>query len=70
MADPNEPAAVDQIDQKHGLQKDKIAATRHVLREYSNKANATVFFVLDEMRKNSVEEGKTTTYWVQGWSHY
>lgn len=55
------PAVLDQIEGKLGLEKTKLRETRHVLSKYGNMASATVLFVLDEMRKRSVEEGKATT---------
>lgn len=61
MAHPIGPVVLDQIEQKLGLQKERLRATRHVLREFGNMASATVLFVLDEMRKKSMEERKTTT---------
>ena len=32
-----------------------------MLSEYGNMSSATVFFILDEMRKKSIQEGKSTT---------
>lgn len=61
MVHPIGPAVLDQIEEKLGLVKDKLKATRHVLTEYGNMASATVLFVLDKMRHKSLEEGKTTT---------
>ncbi|ESR47388.1 hypothetical protein CICLE_v10003127mg, partial [Citrus x clementina] len=61
MMHPIGPAVLDQIEGKLGLEKTKLRETRHVLSEYGNMASATVLFVLDEMRKRSVEEGKATT---------
>lgn len=58
---PIGPAVLDQIEGKLGLEKTKLRETRHVLSEYGNMASATVLFVLDEMRKRSVEERKATT---------
>ena len=55
------PAILDQVESKLGLKEEKLRATRHVLSEYGNIASACALFVLDEMRKNSVEEGKATT---------
>lgn len=51
MMQPIGPAAIDQIEGKLGLGKVKLR----------NMASATVLFVLDEMRKRSVEEGKAIT---------
>lgn len=61
MMHPIGPAVLDQIEGKLGLEKTKLRETRHVLSEYGNMASATVLFVLDEMRKRLVEEGKATT---------
>ncbi|KAD3640782.1 hypothetical protein E3N88_30005 [Mikania micrantha] len=61
IAHPGGPAILDQVELKLGLEENKMRATRHVLSEYGNMSSACVLFILDEMRKNSVEEGKTTT---------
>ncbi|KAK3230691.1 hypothetical protein Dsin_002572 [Dipteronia sinensis] len=61
MAHPIGSAVLDQIEEKLGVQKERLRATRHVLSEYGNMASATVLFVIDEMRKKSKEGGKTTT---------
>lgn len=61
MMHPIGPAVLDQIEGKLGLEKTKLRETRHVLSEYGNMASPTASFVLDEMRKRSVEEGKATT---------
>ncbi|XVE96030.1 hypothetical protein REPUB_Repub02eG0186300 [Reevesia pubescens] len=52
---------LDQVEAKLGLQNHKLRASRHVLSEYGNMSSASVFFVLEEMRNKSVEEGKATT---------
>ncbi|XP_022148237.1 chalcone synthase 6-4-like [Momordica charantia] len=49
------------VEAKLGLKEDKMRATREVLREYGNMSSACVLFILDQMRKNSAEEGKPTT---------
>ncbi|XP_021281858.1 chalcone synthase-like [Herrania umbratica] len=54
-------AVLDQIEIKLGLKKEKLIETRHVLREFGNVSSATVFFILDEMRRRSMEVGKATT---------
>ncbi|KAK8607365.1 hypothetical protein V6N13_053106 [Hibiscus sabdariffa] len=61
IAHPGGPAILDQVEAKLGLREDKLRATRHVLSEFGNMSSACVLFVLDEMRKKSVEEGKTST---------
>ncbi|KAI6706075.1 hypothetical protein NL676_009037 [Syzygium grande] len=58
---PGGPAILNQIEAKLGLRKERLRAGRHVLREYGNMASACVFFVLDEMRRKSLEEGLATT---------
>ncbi|GAB4847377.1 Chitin synthase, class 2 [Ancistrocladus abbreviatus] len=61
IAHPGGPAILDQVEDKIGLNKDKLRATRDILSEYGNMSSACVLFILDEMRKKSVEEGKSTT---------
>nr|ALS20362.1 stilbene synthase [Morus alba var. atropurpurea]AOK93458.1 chalcone synthase 4 [Morus alba var. atropurpurea] len=61
IAHPGGPAILDQVEAKVGLHKEKLRATREMLREYGNMSSASVLFILDEMRKKSAEEGKSTT---------
>ncbi|KAJ4833581.1 hypothetical protein Tsubulata_025039 [Turnera subulata] len=61
IAHPGGPAILDHIDSKLGLKEERLRATRKVLREYGNIISSTVLFILDEMRKKSIEEGKVTT---------
>ncbi|OVA09704.1 Chalcone/stilbene synthase [Macleaya cordata] len=61
IAHPGGPAILDQVEKKLGLTEEKLKATRHVLSEYGNMSSACVLFILDEMRKKSIEEGKSTT---------
>ncbi|NP_001268064.1 chalcone synthase [Vitis vinifera] len=61
IAHPGGPAILDQVELKLGLKEEKLRATRHVLSEYGNMSSACVLFILDEMRKKSIEEGKGTT---------
>ncbi|GAB4856869.1 Chitin synthase, class 1 [Ancistrocladus abbreviatus] len=58
---PGGRAILDRIERKLGLDKDKMKESRYVLSEYGNMTSACVLFILDEMRKRSIEEGKTTT---------
>ncbi|EEF48350.1 naringenin-chalcone synthase, putative [Ricinus communis] len=58
---PGGPAVLKGLEEKLGLEKEKLRASRHVLSEYRNMWSPSVFFILDEMRKNSFEEGKATT---------
>ncbi|XP_023900628.2 chalcone synthase [Quercus suber] len=50
-----------EIEAKVGLNKEKLETTWHVFGEYGNMLSASVFFGLDEMRRKSLEEGKSTT---------
>ncbi|XP_044484360.1 chalcone synthase 1-like [Mangifera indica] len=58
---PGGPAILDQVELKLGLNKEKLRATRQVLSEYGNMSTVCVLFILDEMRKKSVENGLKTT---------
>ncbi|XP_073110455.1 chalcone synthase-like [Elaeis guineensis] len=61
IAHPGGPAILDAFESKLKLKPEKLRATRHVLSEYGNMSSACVFFIMDEMRKWSAEEGKGTT---------
>lgn len=61
IAHPGGPAILDQVEAKLGLKEEKLTATRNVLREFGNMSSACVVFILDEMRKKSLEEGHATT---------
>nr|QBF29344.1 chalcone synthase [Crocus sativus] len=61
VAHPGGPAILDMVEEKLGLEKGKMRATREVLKEYGNMSSACVIFIMDEMRKKSKEEGKGTT---------
>lgn len=61
IAHPGGPAILDQVEAKLGLEKNKLSTSRHVLSEYGNMWGATVIFILDQMRKRSLNEGKSTT---------
>ena len=61
VAHPGGPAILDQVEAKVGLTQDKLSTTRHVLSEFGNMSSACVLFILDEMRKKSLKEGKATT---------
>ncbi|EFJ21767.1 hypothetical protein SELMODRAFT_271225 [Selaginella moellendorffii] len=58
---PGGPAILDQVEAKLKLDKDRMQATRDVLAQYGNMSSASVLFVLDQMRKRSVELNKDTT---------
>lgn len=61
IAHPGGPTILEQVEAKLGLKEEKLKSTRAVLREYGNMSSACVLFILDEVRKRSMEEGKTTT---------
>ena len=61
IAHPGGPAILDDVEKKLGLKTEKMRATRHVLSEYGNMSSACVLFILDEMRRKSVEDGVATT---------
>ncbi|KAF2292736.1 hypothetical protein GH714_027727 [Hevea brasiliensis] len=61
IAHPGGPAILNQVEAKLSLKPEKMRASRHVLSEYGNMTSACVLFILDEMRKKSLEEGKVTT---------
>nr|O82144.1 RecName: Full=Chalcone synthase; AltName: Full=Naringenin-chalcone synthase [Hydrangea macrophylla]BAA32732.1 chalcone synthase [Hydrangea macrophylla] len=61
IAHPGGPAILDQVEKKLALKPEKLRATRNVLSDYGNMSSACVLFIMDEMRKNSAEEGLMTT---------
>ncbi|KAG0457273.1 hypothetical protein HPP92_022124 [Vanilla planifolia] len=58
---PGGRAILDQVEERVGLKADKLWASRYVLAEYGNMSSVCVHFVLDELRKRSIKEGKSTT---------
>ncbi|URE43786.1 hypothetical protein MUK42_14841, partial [Musa troglodytarum] len=61
VAHPGNWAIMDAIERRLGLQPEKLSTARHVFSEYGNMQSATVYFVLDEVRKRSVTQGQSTT---------
>nr|ABI78940.1 resveratrol synthase [Polygonum cuspidatum] len=61
IAHPGGPAILDHVEATVGLNKEKLKATRQVLNDYGNMSSACVFFIMDEMRKKSLENGHATT---------
>ncbi|XP_050878928.1 chalcone synthase isoform X2 [Lathyrus oleraceus] len=61
VAHPGGPAILKRIEKTVGLNSEKLNATKHVLSEYGNMSSACVLFILDEMRRRSMKEGKLTT---------
>ncbi|XP_028797608.1 chalcone synthase-like [Neltuma alba] len=58
---PGGASILREIEERVGLEEDKLRATKHVLTEYGNMSSACVLFILDEMRRKSMEEGRATT---------
>ncbi|KAI7746573.1 hypothetical protein M8C21_005727 [Ambrosia artemisiifolia] len=52
---------LDEVELKLNLDKQKLRASRHVLREYGNMTSACVLFIINEMRNKSLKDGKSTT---------
>ncbi|VFQ72406.1 unnamed protein product [Cuscuta campestris] len=61
IAHPGGPSILDRVEVQLGLKPKKLQATRRVLSEYGNMSSASVLFILDLMRKASVENGLSTT---------
>ncbi|KAJ4795145.1 Chalcone synthase [Rhynchospora pubera] len=61
VSHPGGPAILNQVEAKLKLNKDKLSLSRKVLSEYGNLSSPTVLFILNELRKESVSEGKSTT---------
>lgn len=58
---PGGRAILDKVEAKLKLDPTKFLTSRHILAEYGNMVSACVFFVLDEMRRRSLAQGKKTT---------
>uniref|UniRef100_A0A803M5T1 Chalcone synthase n=1 Tax=Chenopodium quinoa TaxID=63459 RepID=A0A803M5T1_CHEQI len=63
ISHPGGPGVLGQVQSKLGLQANKLTLLRswHVLGEFVNIFGATVIFVMDEMRKQSLKEYNATT---------
>jgi chalcone synthase len=57
---PGGPAILTKIEEKLGLNKDKMQGSREVLSEFGNMSCASIMFVLDQIRKRSVKMGAST----------
>jgi chalcone synthase len=58
---PGGAAILNQIETQLKLAPQKLAASREILRNYGNLASACVLFVLDHIRKTSIESAASTT---------
>ncbi|KAJ1687425.1 hypothetical protein LUZ63_018815 [Rhynchospora breviuscula] len=58
---PGGPAILNQAEEKLQLDKEKLAMSRKVLADVGNLSGPTVLFIMDQMRKKSAAEGKSTT---------
>ncbi|KAJ8503658.1 hypothetical protein OPV22_004544 [Ensete ventricosum] len=61
VSHPGNWGIMDAIEAKLGLQQGKLRSSRHVFSEYGNMMGATVLFVMDDVRKRSTVEERTTT---------
>ncbi|XP_051178065.1 chalcone synthase 1-like [Lolium perenne] len=61
VAHPGGPAILNMVEARAKLDKNRMRATRHILSEYGNMSSACVLFILDEMRKRSLQDGNATT---------
>jgi chalcone synthase len=57
VVNPGWPTILEQVRSDLALDEEKLKVTRHVLADYGNMMSATIFFMLDEMRKQSTGEG-------------
>ncbi|XP_039142963.1 chalcone synthase 1-like [Dioscorea cayenensis subsp. rotundata] len=57
---PGGRAILDQIEEKLDLKPEKLRATRHMFSEFGNMSSASVFFIMDEIRKRSIADGLRT----------
>ncbi|XP_019195502.1 PREDICTED: chalcone synthase A [Ipomoea nil] len=58
---PGGIAILDRVEEKLGLEPEKLRASKDVLSEYGNLTSACVLFILDEMRKKSKKDEEMTT---------
>nr|QDF63004.1 chalcone isomerase [Lindsaea orbiculata] len=58
---PGGPAILDQMELAMKLRPEKLGATRHMLAEYGNMSSASVLFIMEHMRNDSVENKKGTS---------
>lgn len=58
---PGGPVILSKVEEKLRLSKEKLRVSWDVFRQYGNMWSPTVIFILDEMRKKSKIEGKSTT---------
>ncbi|KAI5021047.1 hypothetical protein ZWY2020_054457 [Hordeum vulgare] len=61
IAHPGGPAILDMVEEKVGLDKERMRASREVLSEYGNMSSACVLFAPRRNAKTSSQDGHTTT---------
>ena len=49
------------MEAKLGLKEEKMKTSREILRKYGNMSSSCVAFITDQIRKNSLKEGASTT---------
>ncbi|KAL8048374.1 hypothetical protein ABFX02_07G060100 [Erythranthe guttata] len=58
---PGGRAILDDVEAELALEPEKLRLSRRVLSEYGNMSSACVLFIMDEMRKSSAKEGRSST---------
>ncbi|XP_071718794.1 chalcone synthase-like [Rutidosis leptorrhynchoides] len=58
---PGGPRILDKVQTELGLKKEKMRVSRHVLSEYGNMWGVSPIFMMDQMRKKSMEDNDATT---------
>ncbi|KAL2920886.1 Chalcone synthase 2 [Bienertia sinuspersici] len=58
---------LDYVEAKLGLDKEKFEVARHIISEYGQIEGVGSIFMLDEMRKRSIKEQKSTTGFGNDW---
>jgi len=51
---------LDKVESRFGLRKEKLAASREVMRQYSNTLSSCIVLILDEIQRRSAEQGLHT----------
>lgn len=55
---PGGRAIIDKVEQSMNLQPHQVAPSRTVLAHYGNMSSSTILFVLDEIRKTTIQDGE------------
>jgi len=57
---PGGQEILDKVESRFGLRKEKLAASREVMRKYDNTLSSCVLLILDEIQRRSAEQGLHT----------